>query len=289
VEEALSELVLPQDSVEVAALAAASSRSLFLFGPAGTGKTSIGRALHRVAYGEFWIPYAISVDAHIIRIYDPQHHELADAGSGEVGQIDARWVHVLRPFVIAGGEMRLEDVELTWSPSLRFYEAPLQIKANGGIFFIDDLGRQHVKPEELLNRWIVPLENRVDYLSLLTGQKIEIPFRQMLIIATNLKVSEVADPAFLRRMGYRLHVDAPDEAHYQRIFHSYAARQGVEAPVEVLSGVLARYREENRELRASEPRDLIERAKDICKLHGRPLELSKDVMETAWRGYFGNQ
>jgi len=288
VEAALADLVLPDQAVEVAALAAASDRSLFLFGPAGNGKTSIGRALNDVAYGEFWIPHSIAIDAHIIRVYDPQHHEVVDVPEEDRSQVDQRWVRVRRPFVVAGGEMTLDEVELNWSSSLRFYEAPLQVKANGGVFFIDDLGRQHVPPEDLLNRWIVPLENQVDYLTLLTGQKIQVPFNLMLIIATNLSVGDVADPAFLRRMGYRLHVYPPDETAFRRIFTKYAAKEGTQVSESILELVLDRYRTEGRELRASEPRDLIERAKDICKLHDQPFQLTEDIMNTAWLGYFGN-
>lgn len=288
VEDALSDLVLPRQSIEVAALAAASARSLFLFGPAGNGKTSIGRMLNTVAFGDIWIPYAITVDAHIIRVFDPQYHEVADVPEEERGQVDRRWVRVKRPFVVAGGEMTLDEVDLSWSQSLRFYEAPLHVKANGGTFLIDDLGRQQVEPEDLLNRWIVPLENRIDFLSLLTGQKLEIPFRLMLIVATNLTVSEVADPAFLRRMGYRLHVTSPEEDAYARIFTEYAARQGVEAPAEIINRLLQRYKTENRELRASEPRDLVERARDICKLRQVPFQITSDVIDMAWFGYFGN-
>jgi len=288
VTDALKPLVLPQHSVDIAALASTSGRSLFLFGPSGNGKTSMGRLLHETVQGEMWIPYCINVDSQIIRIYDPQCHELVGEPADMPPTIDRRWVKIRRPLIISGGEMTLEDLDLTYVPSVRYYEAPAHLKANGGTFMIDDFGRQHVDPQDLLNRWIVPLEHQRDHLTLHTGQRILVPFRLMLIVATNLKVSDVADPAFLRRMGYRLHLDRPSVENYVRIFERYAAELDVAVPEGLIKKLLARYEAEGRELRASEPRDLIERARDICLLHDQPLELTDDVMETAWLGYFGN-
>ena len=286
VQAAVSELVLPTEAVEVAALSVYSGRSLFLFGPAGNGKTSLGRMLHRVFDGSLWIPYSICLDHNIIRIFDSHIHE--PAGGIKSGKIDNRWQYVRRPFVVAGGEMTIEELDLAYSPSLRFYEAPPHVKANGGTFLIDDLGRQRVDAHELLNRWIIPLEHRTDHLTLVTGQKIELPFRLMLIVATNLTVSEVADPAFLRRMGYRLNVASPTKENYAKIFRRYADAQNVKVQTELIQKIISRYESEKRELRASEPRDLIERTRDICLLQGRPLELTPEVLEIAWRGYFGN-
>ncbi|MGI9457395.1 MAG: hypothetical protein ACR2NU_12600 [Aeoliella sp.] len=287
VQEALSSLVLAPEIVEVAALAAASRRSLFLFGPAGNGKTSMGRLLHQVLGGDIWIPYSISVGHNVIRLFDKQVHALSDQPSHEGEPVDRRWVRVKRPFVIAGGEMTMTELDLAYSPSLRYYEAPPHVKANGGTFLIDDFGRQRIEPHELLNRWIVPLESRIDHLALHTGQKIEVPFRLLLIVATNLRVEDVADPAFLRRMGYRIHVGTPTTEQYASIFTRYAEQKGVTAPPELVAGVLQRYEAEEREFRASEPRDLIERMADTCRLRGEPLQLNKDILDVAWRGYFG--
>lgn len=289
VREALSQLILPESSVQVAALAAGSGRSLFLFGPAGNGKTSLGRMLHAAFGGDLWIPHSIGVDSHVIRIFDSQCHEVTDDEVNDSREIDRRWLRVCRPFIIAGGEMTLNELDLAFSPSLRFYEAPPHVKANGGTFLIDDLGRQRVEPHDLLNRWIVPLEHQEDHLTLNTGQKIQIPFRLMLIVATNLTVSDVADPAFLRRMGYRLHLDAPTPEQYAQIFRAYADRHKVDVPSGLIERLLQRYQEEGRELRASEPRDLIERSRDIARLRRRPFELTPDVLDIAWTGYFGNQ
>ena len=294
VRSCIGPLVLPEYSVQIAALAALSGRSLFLFGPAGNGKTTLGRLLHQATEGSLWIPHAIAIDNSIIRIYDYEVHEEADDSASDSDPAtqallhDKRWICVKRPFIVAGGEMTIEELDLAYSPSLRFYESPPHLKANGGTFLIDDFGRQRVAPAELLDRWIVPLENHVDHLTLQTGQKIQVPFDLMLIVATNLSVSEVADPAFLRRMGYRLHMERPTEERYLEIFQRYAESAGADVPEGAVQSVLDRYERESRELRGAEPRDLIERARDICKLHDKPLQLSPDVIDLAWEGYFGN-
>jgi predicted ATPase with chaperone activity len=293
VQEALETLVLPPEAVEVATLAAASGRSLFLLGPAGNGKTTLGRRLHNVFQGDLWIPHCINIGGSIIRLYDATVHQTVaktalPGGEDTVSKVDRRWVCIRRPFVVAGGEMTIEELDLAYSRSLHYYEAPPHVKANGGTFLIDDFGRQRIEPHELLNRWIIPLESQIDHLTLVTGQKIQIPFELMLVVATNLDVSVVSDPAFLRRMGYRLHMNPPTVENYRTIFKDYAKAQGLVASDELLDHVLVRYKDEQRELRASEPRDLIERARDICRLHRKPFELNEEILNGAWRGYFGN-
>ena len=265
-------------------------RSLFLFGPSGNGKTSVGRMLHDVMLGDLWIPHCLTTaGGAIIRIYDRQCHRPFDADTKPEVRIDQRWNRIKRPLLVAGGEMTIDELDLAYSPSLRFYEVPPHMKANGGTFLIDDFGRQRIDPSDLLNRWIIPLEHRIDHFTLMTGQKLQLPFRLLLIVATNLSVNDVADSAFLRRMGYRLFLDRPSADDYREIFHRYASKKEIESPPDLVEWIIERYRAESRHLRASEPRDLIERALDICRLYGKPPGLAREVMDLAWRGYFGGK
>jgi predicted ATPase with chaperone activity len=287
VSAALAELVLPEGAVQAAALAASSGRSLFVFGPPGNGKTSLGRALHNAQRGDLWVPRCINIESNIIRVFDPRVHQEVDEAVEQPWMLDHRWVKIRRPFVVLGGETTFDSLDLAFSPALRYYEAPLHLKANGGTLLIDDFGRQRVDPVQLLNRWIIPLEHQIDYLALHTGQQIQVPFRQLLIIATNLNPEIVTDPAFLRRMGYRLSLDRPTGERYSQIFQQYANRRGVSPEPALVARLIDRYRAENRELRCCEPRDLIERARDICQLQRRPLVLDEQVLDLAWARYFG--
>jgi MoxR-like ATPase len=285
----LSKLVLSPEAAEMAGLAVSSGRSMFVFGPPGNGKSSLGRQIHAALPGDYWIPHCLSVANSIIRIYDDQCHERVEIPGEPPGAIDPRWVRIRRPLVIVGGELTLEYLDIVYSPALRYYEAPPHLKSNGGVFLVDDFGRERMEPQQLLNRFITPMEYQIDYFTLRTGQKFQVPLRHVLIIATNLTPEKVTDPAFLRRFGYRVYMGAPSQEQYIRIFRTYAERLGVTAPPEVIERLLKRYRKQGRELRGCEPRDLIERARDICRYHGRPLELTNKVLDLAWIGYFGNE
>jgi predicted ATPase with chaperone activity len=289
VANALAGLVLAPKTAQLAGLAVSSGRSLFVYGPPGNGKSSLGRQIHSALSGDYWIPYCISVGSTVIRIYDEQMHQRIDIGSERAASVDQRWVRIRRPMVIVGGELTLEFLDLIYSPTMRYYEAPPHLKANGGVFLVDDFGRERVSPEQLLNRFITPMEYQIDYFTLLTGQKIQVPLRHVLIIATNLDVARVTDPAFLRRMGYRLYLGPPTPEQYSRIFQQYAQRQGATVAPEVIDQLLERYRAQDRELRSCEPRDLVERARDICRFQGKPLELTPKVLDLAWMGYFGSE
>jgi predicted ATPase with chaperone activity len=200
---------------------------------------------------------------------------------------DHRWVMIRRPLVVVGGELTLENADLTWSEAAKFYEAPFQMKSNGGTLVIDDFGRQRVAPQDLLNRWIVPLERRVDYLALHTGKKIEVPFEQLVVFSTNLDEKDLADQAFLRRMGYRARVEPPTPAAYTAIFKQQADRRGVAVEQPVLDHILTKYRVEHRQMKGCEPRDILDRATDICRFEGKNTQLTPQIVDIAWRNYFG--
>jgi predicted ATPase with chaperone activity len=288
---ALSKLVLSSEAMELAGLAVSSGRSLFVYGPPGNGKSSLGRQIHAALPGDCWMPYCLSVGGSVIRLFDEQCHQRVPVVGEQPGTVDQRWVRVRRPLVVVGGELTLtlEFLDLIFSPALRYYEAPPHLKANGGVFLVDDFGRERVSPDQLLNRFITPMEYQIDYFTLRTGQKIQVPLQHVLIIATNLSPEAVTDPAFLRRLGYRIYLGAPTAEQYTRIFQAYAEHQGVAVAPEVIDRLLKRYRAQKRELRSCEPRDLIERARDVCRFHGRTLELTPKVLDLAWVGYFGNE
>jgi hypothetical protein len=287
VDQCLEGLIIRPEDQALAGLAASSGRSLFIFGPPGNGKTTLGRLLHEVRTGEIWIPYCIEVDGQIVRVFDPHCHRQVELEPEFSRTIDRRWAKIRRPLIVVGGEMSLESCDLSYSPAERYYEAPLQVKANGGTFMIDDFGRQRVAPRDLLNRWIIPLEHEYDYLTLRSGKMFHVPFLLMLIVATNLDVDEVTDPAFLRRMGYRMFLDKPEPERYVAILERYAEQCGVAISPALVRRLLERYEVEHRELRGCEPRDLIERARDVCRFRRTPLELTEEVLDLAWSGYFG--
>jgi hypothetical protein len=286
---ALSGLVISPKAAQLCGLAVSSGRSLFLFGPSGNGKSSIGRQLHAALPGDYWIPYAISVGNDVIRMFDDQAHERIELSGEVLKSTDQRWVRIRRPLVVVGGELTIDSLDLIYSPALKQYEAPPHLKANGGVFLVDDFGRERVSPDELLNRFITPMEYQIDYFTLRTGQKIQLPLRHVLIIATNLSPEVVTDPAFLRRLGYRVYLGTPTSEEYTQIFEQYAKRKGAAVAPELIAKLLERYRAHNKEPRACEPRDLIERASDICKFQGRPFELTPEILDLAWIGYFGEQ
>lgn len=283
-------LVLTREAIDIAGLAALSQRSLFLYGPPGNGKTSIGYLLNKCLKGELWVPHSIAVGDSVIRVFDPQVHEEAPLRltREEESLIDRRWVRIKRPFVIAAGELQLEDLDLAYSQALAYYESPLHIKANGGIFMLDDFGYQRINPFQLLNRWVFPLEHGIDFLTLKTGQKLFVPFRQMLVVSTNLDPESVMEPAILRRIGYRLFLGNPSGPEYARIFRQYLVRYNVTPDEDVIETLVRRHDKENKPMRGCVPRDLIERVRDICRYRGHPFRIDHELLDLAWRGYFGN-
>jgi len=268
-----------------------SGRGLFLFGAPGNGKTSIAERVTK-AFGQFiWIPRAIGIDGEIIRLYDPNAHELAPLpdhnGLLEEHRVDKRWVRIRRPTVVVGGELTMANLEVTLNTATGISEAPVQLKSNCGTLVIDDFGRQRMSTDELLNRWIVPLEKRHDYLNLANGKKIEVPFDQLVIFSTNLEPKDLVDDAFLRRIPYKIEVTDPTEEEFRDLFKMMAPILGFEYRDEVVDYVLeTHYRAIGRPMRCCQPRDLLTQARNMCLYENRDLEMSNDAMDAAVENYF---
>ena len=286
VRTAFRDLVLPESLLNTLGCAINSRSSVFLTGLPGTGKTAVAERMNAVISGALWIPYAIEIDNQIIRVYDPHCHE-AIGEQATPHEYDRRWIQIRRPMIIVGGELTLESTDLVWSEFSRLYEAPFQVKSNGGTLVIDELGRQRVSSTDLLNRWIMPLEKRIDFLTLHSGKKIEVPFEQLVVFSTNLQEKEFADEAFLRRMGYRARLELPAPGAYGEIFKRAAALKGVAIDHESIRYVLHKYDAEGRPMKCCEPRDLLNRISDICSFEGRPLQVSQALIDAAWGNYFG--
>lgn len=286
VRQAFHDLVLPDSLLQTLGCVINSRRSLFLTGLPGTGKTAVAERINGALAGAIWIPYAVEIDGQIIRIFDSHCHRAAHEDYIPA-EYDRRWVLIQRPLVVVGGELTLQNADLTWSEAAKFYEAPFQMKSNGGTLVIDDFGRQRVAPQDLLNRWIVPLERRVDYLALHTGKKIEVPFEQLVVFSTNLDEKDLADQAFLRRMGYRARVEPPTAEAYVEIFKRQAYNRGIACDQSVLNHIVTKYRIEHRQMKGCEPRDILDRATDICLFEKHKLALTNEIVDVAWRNYFG--
>lgn len=294
VRQSLMHLVLGDDLIEQLGPAVNSARSIFLHGPPGDGKTVIAEALTSMMGGDIYVPYAIQVEGHIIRVFDPVNHQPVSGGSEgrpdpltAMGGYDMRWVRCRRPTIIVGGELTLDMLELLYDPAARTYEAPLQMKANGGAFMIDDFGRQRVHPRELLNRWVLPLERRVDFLSLLKGKKIEVPFDVLIIFSTNLAPKDLVDEAFLRRIRHKISVGDPTPQQFREIMlRACESRQIMfdEAGYEYL--IREHFQKQERHLRAVHPRDLLDQIVDISRyLNVRPA-MTPELIDRACRSYF---
>ena len=273
-----------------------SGQSLFLYGPAGNGKTVMASRMARLmATDPIYIPYAVSVDTHVIKVYDEFDHRPAGrAGSAPstlnpTTLVDERWVHIERPTIVVGGELTLSSLDLIWDPAVKYYEAPLQMKANGGMFLVDDFGRQRMDPQELLNRWIVPLETRVDYLSLHTGKKIEIPFEQLVVFATNLDPARLVDEAFLRRIRYKLKVDNPSIEDFCRVFKAVCQARGVQYQQEGFDHLVQEwYVKRPREFKNCHPRDIVDQLLEISRYKRLEPAASPKLIAMAASSYFAD-
>jgi hypothetical protein len=269
-----------------------SGKSLFLYGAPGNGKTVVAEGIGRALGSEMFVPHAIDIDGQTITVFDPVNHVPLggiDASTSVIATSvhDRRWETIKRPVVVVGGELTLEMLDLTFNPIARFYEAPIQMKANGGVFVVDDFGRQRIPPRDLLNRWIVPLESRVDFLTLHTGRKFEIPFNVLIVFATNLKPESLADEAFLRRIPYKILAKNPTIDEYCKIFElNCKKRQLAFDPVMVEYLNRKYYQPRKLQMRACHPRDLVEQVVNICRYQNREPMITRELLDAACGSYF---
>ena len=297
--QVLSQLVISEATFQRLGPALNSGTSIFMYGPPGNGKTSVARAFGNLILTQaMYIPYALYLDGQVIKVYDQVSHKLAPEAEGGgvvpgTGNLrtnarrDPRWVKIRRPFIVTGGELTLEGLDLVYDDVHKFYEAPFQVKANGGIFLIDDFGRQQVRLRDLLNRWIVPLENRVDFLTLHNGRKVEVPFDVLIVFSTNLPPKDLVDEAFLRRLRHKIEIGDPSYEEYREIFRRVAHDKKVEYSDQGLAYLLQEwYIKRNRKLRASHPRDLCDQLIDISGYLSVPPTMSREMLDRAATAYF---
>jgi predicted ATPase with chaperone activity len=286
VERAFAHLVMDNETLRKLGTALNSGSALFLYGPAGTGKTTIAETLSRVlAEDEVWIPYAVEIDGEIITVFDPSIHVRIQELEPE--NRDERWVLCRRPAVLVGGELTAEMVDLQFNPNTKYYVGPVQMKANNGVLIVDDFGRQRLRPDELLNRWIVPLDRRIDFLTLAGGKKIEIPFEMLVVFASNMNPTELVDPAFLRRIQTKIKIGAVSDEQFCEIFRRVAAERRVRfessIPYDLIDFI---HQGLNQELRSCYPRDIVNQVCWAARYEDRTPYLDHASLEQAVEAYF---
>jgi predicted ATPase with chaperone activity len=293
--DSFGHLVITEDLLNAIGPAVVSGRSVFIYGPPGNGKTSVARAVGdfmNQSGGAIYVPFAFLAENSIVTVFDQAIHQIDEDSSNDrledneatirrlmnTGTVDARWVRIRRPVIITGGELNLEMLDLRYNAEANFYQAPLHVKANGGIFLIDDFGRQLCSPKELLNRWILPLEDRHDYLTISTGKKFEVPFEQLTIFSTNLDPRDLVDDAFLRRIRHKVSIQAPNREVYEMIFSNMVRKLGMVHCPDAVDYLYERYYNQTRSPRASDCRDLLETVQSICRYRKQPVQLTRDLM-----------
>lgn len=290
VEEAFRELVMSSESITQLGQAINAGKGLFLYGPPGNGKTTIAERLIDAVADSIWIPRTISVTGELIRFYDPTCHELAtvDASGDTELRHDDRWVRIKRPTVVVGGELNFQHLEITTNPTSNINEAPLQLKSNCGVMVVDDFGRQRISTQELLNRWIVPLEKGYDYLSLPSGRQIQAPFASLLVLATNLRPQELVDEAFLRRLPFKIEVQNPTAAQFIELFKREARLLDMDCDEKLVEQLIeTHYVSVERKMRFCHARDLTFHVANHCDFAGLKREINEESLEVACRNFFG--
>jgi hypothetical protein len=288
-----SHLVIDDAVLEQLGPAVNANKALFLYGSPGNGKTVIAEGLGKTIGGDMYMPYALDIDGHVITMYDPTTHQSLETEEPDAQSIitapprDRRWIRIKRPVVMVGGELTLDMLDLRFNSLSKFYEAPIQLKANGGVFLVDDFGRQRVSPQELLNRWIVPLESRADFLTLHTGKKFQVPFDVLIVFATNLDPKDLADEAFLRRIPYKIRITDPTVEQFTRIFELNCEKRKLPFnPVMVAYLQRRHYLPNGRPFRACHPRDLLDQVSAMCRYRGIEPTISRELLDAACAAYF---
>ena len=288
--EACSDISVDEGWFDLIGPAVNSGAGMFLFGAAGNGKSTLAKRVTLCFGQEMWIPHAIIEDDQIVKLFDAScHHEISenDVSILRGREFDRRWVRIRRPTVCVGGELTMDNLEIRHDPVSNVSEAPLQLKSNCGCLVLDDFGRQRIEPAELLNRWIVPLENGYDFLTLATGKKIQVPFEQLIIFSTNLEPRELVDEAFLRRIPYKVELADPSEKEFLGLFALYAERLGCEYRPEAVQHLLERhYRSAGRALRRCHPRDLLRQTLNYCRYKRLPFEMRAEYFDKVVNSYF---